>query len=104
MTWDPSADGRVNALAVSGGAVFVGGEFGTVDGVDRVSVAKVSATTGELDVTWHPIVNNRVRALAVNGSGVHLGGEFTQVGGETRNRLARVVRHRSGHARRGLGP
>jgi hypothetical protein len=94
--WTPSADGRVNALAVDGGHVFAGGQFAAIDGSERTFLAKLSAATGAVDATWHPIVNNAVSALAVDGTALHVGGDFTQVGGEPRNRLARVSTAGSG--------
>jgi hypothetical protein len=51
--WNPSANRPVRALTFSADAgaatVFIGGEFSTIDGQPRQSVARVDATTGDLD-------------------------------------------------------
>ncbi|MDQ3739996.1 MAG: choice-of-anchor D domain-containing protein, partial [Actinomycetota bacterium] len=103
-SWDPAADGRVNALSLSDGNLYVGGEFATIDGTQRAFAAKVSASTGVLDATWEALPNNRVTALVAGGSGVHLGGDFTQVGGVARSRLARVSRSGAGALDEGWDP
>src|SRR5207245_1839165 len=45
-TWDPQLDGAVYALALSGDNLYVGGSFGTADGVAHRNVIKISASTG----------------------------------------------------------
>ena len=95
-TWQ--TNGRVNAIAVSGDTVYLGGQFtsmrppgaalGTGE-VPRNHVAAVSLSTGAL-LPWDPNANGTVRALKVAGSFVYLGGAFTQVGGAGHARLAKV--------------
>lgn len=95
-TWQ--TNGRVNAIAVSGNTVYLGGQFtsmrppgapaGTGE-VTRNHVAAVSLTTGAL-LPWDPEANSTVRALKVVGTSVYLGGAFTQVGGAAHVRLAKV--------------
>jgi hypothetical protein len=95
-TWQ--TNGRVNAIAVSGDTVYLGGQFtsmrppgaalGTGE-VPRNHVAAVSLSTGAL-LPWNPNTNGTVRALKVAGSFVYLGGAFTQVGGAAHVRLAKV--------------
>jgi hypothetical protein len=95
-TWQ--TNGRVNAIAVSGTTVYLGGQFtsmrppgaplGTGE-VPRNHVAAVSLTTGAL-LPWDPNANGTVRALKVVSGFVYMGGAFTQVGGATHTRLAKV--------------
>ena len=96
-TWQ--ANGRVNAIAVSGNTVYIGGQFtsmrppgdpaGTGE-VARNHVAALDLTTGAL-LPWNPNANSTVRAIKVAGAYVYLGGAFTQVGGATHTRLAKVA-------------
>ena len=86
-TWNPGTNGYVNALAVSGSTVYVGGAFtqlctdaagscsspGTP--VDRAYLAAIN-TDGTL-AAWNPGANQFVSALAVSGSTVYAGGAFT---------------------------
>ena len=44
--WNPSADGFVASLAVSGSSVYVGGAFNSVGGLARIKIAELDATTG----------------------------------------------------------
>src|SRR5689334_5553327 len=85
-TWQ--TNGRVNAIAVSGGVVYLGGQFtsmrppGAAAGTGEVTrnhVAAVSLATGAL-LPWNPNANSTVRAIKVVGTSVFLGGAFTQVG------------------------
>ncbi len=96
-TWQ--TNGRVNAIAVSGTTVYLGGQFtsmrpaGAAAGTGEVArnhVAAVSLTTGNL-LPWNPNTNGTVRAIKVAGSAVYLGGAFTQVGGVSHLRIAKVA-------------
>ena len=95
--WDPNANGDVNALAVSGSTVYLGGLFNGANAINgsvtRNRAAAVDATTG-VATTWNPNVSGVVMALAVSGSTVYLGGNFSGAnainGSLTRNRAAAV--------------
>jgi hypothetical protein len=87
-----SADGIVRALAgtADGSRVFVGGDFGYVNGVRRRSLAAVDGTTGAVATAWQADTNGPVRALAVSGDKLFVGGPYTAIGGVTRSRMASV--------------
>jgi hypothetical protein len=71
---------QVNALAVVGNEVVVGGYFTSAGGVSANRVARFNTQTN----TWSSLgngVNNEVNALAVSGNEVYVGGGFTQAGG-----------------------
>jgi len=78
--------GSVNALAVSGTTVYIGGYFTAIAGatptarVPRDNAAAVNATTGGA-TGWDPNPNNAVNAIAVSGSTVYLGGYFGLITG-----------------------
>ena len=68
----------VNAVAVMGSDVFIGGTFTAVDGVVASRVAKWNGST------WSALgsgANGSVNALAVLGSELFIGGTFSSVGG-----------------------
>jgi hypothetical protein len=82
----------VNALAVVGNEVVVGGGFNFAGGVSANNVARFNTQTN----TWSTLgtgssngVNYPVSALAVVGNEVFVGGGFTQAGGVSANRVAR---------------
>ncbi len=95
LTWTPLARNGLNnfvtALAVSGGDLYVGGDFTqTADGTMTLNhIAKYSGGA------WSPLsndgLNNEVYALAVSGSDLYVGGAFTRTGdnGTTLNRIAK---------------
>jgi hypothetical protein len=99
--WNPEPNNTVQALAVSGSTVYLGGIFTSVTDsagtgtVTRNNAAAVDATTGD-DTGWNPDPNEGVEALAVSGATVYLGGNFTSVtdsagtGTVTRNDAAAV--------------
>ncbi|MBL9144509.1 MAG: choice-of-anchor D domain-containing protein [Verrucomicrobiaceae bacterium] len=68
----------VNAVAVIGGDVFIGGTFTAVDGVAASRMAKWNGSA------WSALgsgANGTVNAMAVLGSELFIGGTFTSVGG-----------------------
>ena len=94
QSWNPSANGEVDALAVSGSTVYVGGSFtgtNSIGGADRNHIAALDATSGAADPTWDPGANGAVLALSVSGSAVYAGGTFSgagSIGGADRDYLA----------------
>jgi hypothetical protein len=83
---------RVNALAVVGNEVFVGGLFTSAGGVSANYVARFNTQTN----TWSSLgtgssngVNEAVSELAVVGNDVVVGGGFDFAGGVSANYVAR---------------
>jgi hypothetical protein len=84
--------GGVEALAVSGNEVYVGGRFTSAGGVSARNVARFNTQTN----TWSSLgtgssngVDSLVFALAVVGNEVVVGGEFRSAGGVSANGVAR---------------
>jgi hypothetical protein len=103
-TWQ--ANGRVRAIAISNGIVYIGGSFtalmshGTRRTVVRHHLAAIDQATGR-PTAWNPDVNGPVEVLRVIGKRVYVGGKFTSVGGAGVRNLAAVSR-RSGRVSPGF--
>jgi hypothetical protein len=94
-TWQ--AHGRVSALAIAHGIVYLGGSFtvleshGTRKTVTRQRLAAIDEATGA-PTAWNPDVNGPVQAIRVIGKRVYVGGSFTSIGGARVRNLAAVGR------------
>ncbi len=88
--WDPGLR-SVQAIAVRGSTVYVGGGFLLADGGAGVTyrrhLAAFDASTGALD-SWDPGADGDVGALAVDGGRLFVGGTFEHAGGQARSNLA----------------
>jgi hypothetical protein len=82
-------DPGVDALALAGNTLYVGGLFTTVGGQPRSNLASVDATTGALQ-SWIMDANGEVRALMVRSVLVYAGGWFDQICGQPRGGLAAI--------------
>ena len=89
---DPAQDRGVKALAAgpNHNALFVGGEFGTLNGAAARKLVKLNAVNGALDATFDVPVSAAVKDLVVQGSRLFLAGDFTSVAGQPRGGLAAV--------------
>lgn len=106
-SWNPDPAGsevRVEALALSGSELFVGGVFSSIGGQSRDSLAEVSASgSGAADQSWDPdpscpSVGVCVDALAVSGSDLFVGGAFSAIGGQSLSYLAQLSTSGAGAA------
>lgn len=85
LSWNPNVNSTVNAIAVSGSTVYVGGTFTHVGAASRKNLAAVDATTGAVITGFRaPALNAGVMAIAPSPSGLYLGGAFTTVGSTAR--------------------
>ena len=88
-SWDPNADMSVNAIAVSGDSIYVGGLFNTVGGQPRSKIARLDGTGAAMN--WNPGANGEVSCLALGPGRVYAGGFFTAIAfGSPRNRIAAI--------------
>lgn len=93
--WNGRVNGRVLALAVVGGTLYVGGDFtqagsgpGPLLPASRVNFAAFDAATGGLKTTSAGGADAIVTALAVSGTTLYAGGDFVTFGAQGRTRLA----------------
>jgi len=90
-TFRPQVSGAVEAIAPgpTAGTVYVGGRFGTVDGVRRKGVALLNLADGSLVSSFDPpYLNGTVTELATVHGHLLIGGTFGTAGGATRGGLA----------------
>jgi len=69
-------DGQVYALATRGSDLYVGGDFATVNGVQRPSLVKINTETGLVVPQFTPVLDGRVNALQVAKGRLFVGGTF----------------------------
>lgn len=85
-TFRPTLNGQVKAIAgLPDGRLAIGGQFSTVNGASRVSLAILDPVTGATS-GWQVGIENRisgqtaqVRGLSVQGSKLYLAGAFTHL-------------------------
>ena len=89
---DRAQERAVQALAAApgGGALFVGGDFGTLNGAPVHKLVKLDAATGAPAAGFGVDVSAAVKDLAVSGSRLYLAGPFATVDGQARGGLAAV--------------
>jgi hypothetical protein len=74
----PRINAEVTALAVTKRAVYLGGDFGRVNGAHRFRLAAVGRGSGSL-LPWRPQANSKVWSLRVHGGAIYAGGDFTTI-------------------------
>ncbi|WP_233189025.1 LamG domain-containing protein [Subtercola sp. Z020] len=88
----PVLNGQVKAVTPSpdGTRLYVGGQFTTINGVNRYRVAALDPTSGAVVTSWAPGTNSAVNAISATATTVYLGGTFTSIGKDVRNKVAAV--------------
>lgn len=86
----PIANGTVNAVAVSGTTLYLGGNFSAIGPTSGTGVP-IDGASGTA-VSGYPRVNGLINAVVSDGAGGwFIGGQFTTVGGVARANLAHVL-------------
>jgi hypothetical protein len=87
-SWSGATGGSVFAMMVLGNRLYLGGNFGNIEGSVRSYLGAIDKNTGAV-LPWHPTLDNGgVYSLASSGSLVFASGFFTKVYGQTRNYAA----------------
>ncbi|MGB4442324.1 MAG: hypothetical protein WBJ62_08890 [Coriobacteriia bacterium] len=86
------ADGTVRALALdgTGGAIYVGGDFGQILSTSRYRLARLATASTTIE-TWDAALSGspaRVNDILVTSTAIYAGGQFTHAGGSARANLA----------------
>jgi hypothetical protein len=87
LPWAPAVHGTVKALAVSGNAVYLAGDFYWLGGGHRDGLAALDATTGALTDFDHS-VRGEAAALTIGAGRLYVGGRFSAVDNVPRGNLA----------------
>ena len=88
LPWNPNANGTVQAIAVSGSTVYLGGSFTQVGGKGHQRLAAVDTSAGAPIAAFKPTMDAEVLTLSLAGSDVFAGGMFTTVNGAAHTYLA----------------
>jgi outer membrane protein assembly factor BamB len=88
----PTLNGSVDALAVLGHKLFVGGDFSTVQGASRQNLAAVNKRSGALTSVVAQVDGPVWALLAMQGT-VYAGGDFEHVGTDQRTHLFALDTH-----------
>src|SRR6185295_12405433 len=96
ITFDPGANGAVNAIAVQpDGKILVGGSFTMLGGggtgtTPRNFIGRLNAD-GSVDLTFNPGASGPIWGLVVQPDGkILVGGSFATLGGGSRHFLGRL--------------
>jgi hypothetical protein len=79
-SWDPGANGLVQALVVVGSNLVAGGDFTQLDASAHTRLGAVDKTSGDADNTWNLVVDGAVLALTKVDSVLYVGGAFENIG------------------------
>jgi hypothetical protein len=85
---------RVRTLQVSGDEVYVGGDFTSIGGKSRSKIAKISGTTGDVDVQFDAHVSGSSNVspgifdIVLARSALFVSGDFLSIEGAARNNVA----------------
>ena len=90
--WNPGGtNSQILAMVLSAdeGTLYIGGQFTTINGMDRNYIAAVSTSTGSV-LSWAPEANNYVRTMTLDNGTIYAGGDFTIMNTLPRNSVAAI--------------
>lgn len=87
--WNPSLNGYVNCITISGNSAYIGGDFNLVGDSSRVKIAQVNLTSGEA-TSWKTNLNGDVYTITTIDTLVYVGGNFDQVASKNKIGIAAI--------------
>lgn len=93
QTFAPSFNSTVRSVvaAEDGQSVYVGGQFGTLDGSSVPKVVRLSLSNGQRVAAFNPpSIDAVVHDMKLSGNRLFVGGEFTRIGNQDRAGLAEL--------------
>jgi len=88
--WVDYPNNQVNALAIDGNHLYVGGIFTQVGSTPQNYIAKYYLSSGATLSAWNPILDGNVQALCAKSGTLYVGGAFTLVDIDSREKLAEI--------------
>lgn len=85
---DANAQVLTLAMAPDGSRLFVGGEFTSINGINRFRIAALNPTTGAVDTGFRSQTDFRVRTIVATDTVVYAGGAFGVANNQPRAQLA----------------
>ncbi len=69
-------NGRIWAAAANANWIYVGGQFSSIGGTNKRSIARINANTGQVDPNFTSAIRGRVNVLVLKGGRLWAGGSF----------------------------
>ena len=89
LSWAPQPNSTVDAMALNGNALYLGGSFNSINNsIPRSGLAAVDTGTGVV-TSFQADANGAVSDIKINNGKLYVGGQFTNIQGVTRNYGAR---------------
>lgn len=84
LSWNPNLTGSVDAFAVSGNTIYIGGWLTPSTGTPSYDGMYAVDTDGTVS-SWRPNSNGKIYAIAISNNTIYVGGWFTSIAGESRS-------------------
>lgn len=88
--WTDYPNLNVNALAIDGNSLYVGGTFTQLGGTIQSYIAKYNLGGSTTLTAWNPNLDNNVQALCAKSGTLYAGGAFTFVATDPRDHIAEI--------------
>ncbi|MCS6904010.1 MAG: fibronectin type III domain-containing protein [Bacteroidia bacterium] len=87
LNFFPTPNNQVNALAIRGNILYIGGAFTSIGGVERKYIAAIDLLTGNI-LPFNPQLNGEVNDILIKNDLIYIAGQFTEINNQSKNYLA----------------